>query len=172
MLSHVVSQAINLIQVPHRISVSGKAITPEILFGPTLAEPLVHWLSDSMSRRLLNRQNVAGEFIADPQHLMGMRWKKQTDISPSEYINFHGEASRLLILAEAISEIIEPARKNPQFDYADLLITFRDQVDFHYRPGDLVHPDDVHLHKILYNKLHSIRWQPDNLTNTPAKGKA
>lgn len=159
MLNVTIEQALKLVQSPDHVSVKGRALPPSMLFTPPLAEPLVYWLTASMSKRLLSHPNNHQEFIADPEHLMGMRRVVQHDISVSEYVNSHGAATQLLICAEAISDILTPSKINPKYDYGDLLVTFRDQVDYHYQPGSIVDPNDVHLHKILYNKLHAPRWQ-------------
>lgn len=169
MLNPDIKQALKLIQAPASLSVRGRNVSPDLLFCPTLAEPLAHWLSSSISRRMLDQIGTGGEFIADPNHLMGMRWNKSAELTHAEHINSHGAATQLLIMCEALSQVLAPAQLNPQYDYAELLVTFRDQVDYHYEPGMLVHPDDVFLHKILYNKLHSPQWQTQKPAQAPVK---
>lgn len=162
MLQNNIQYALQIISTPKTVVVRGKNIPPAMLFSSSLTEPLVHWLSYSMGQRLLSNASSWGELIAEPEHLMGMKWAPPPELSINERISEHGMASKLLIVAESLSQILVPAIEDPTFDYADLLITFRDAVDYHYPPGHIVVPEDINLHKILYNKLHATKWQSPN----------
>lgn len=159
MSAFILSDTFKIVSMPRQISVRGRQVPPGILFSSSLAEPLVYWLAASMGERLFGGSGSWGSLRADPKHLMGMSWLPTPETSISQQITDHGIAQQFLILSEAVAQVVAPAIHNPKFDYAELLVTFRDAVDFHYAAGDIVSVNQLDLHKILYNQLHSKKLQ-------------
>lgn len=153
------SDACKIIAMPRYVNVRGRQISPNMLISSSLAEPLVYWLSTSIAGRLLGDEATWGNLIADPEHLMGMRWSPSVNVTEKAMIEEHGAATKLLIISESISQIMAPAINQPEFDYANLLINFRDNVDYHFKAGQKVSVNQLDLHKVLYNELHSSAWR-------------
>lgn len=145
--------ALKIIKTPPTILVRGKNVSPEIFFSKELALPLAYWYSASLSEKMFGESTQWGNIKSNPTHLIGMAVEKETIDNASQHIRSLGSASALLIMAESVNQILQPATSSPNFDYGNFLINFRDAVDYHYESGEIVTLGDVDLHKIIYNDL-------------------
>lgn len=144
--------ALRIVGAPKTVNVNGKNIAPEVMLSPSLGEPLSVWMAQSLANKL-HGTNIPGmRLVSDPKAISGCRVildEESVDTSPTEL----GKASKLLLLSEAVDQILSPAKKMRNYDYADLIINFNALISKKYLPGEEVLTSDMDLNNLVYEKL-------------------
>lgn len=152
-----IALALKIVNTPRTLSVKGKLISPDIFFSKELALPLVYWYGASLSEKMFGISAQWGDIRSNPEHLLGMSIHNHAIDNAFQHVNSLGVANKLLIMAEAVNQILHPATVFPSFDYGAFLVKFRDAVDYHHEAGEIVPLGDVDLHKIIYNDILKIK---------------
>lgn len=149
------SSALRLVGTPRFINVQNKKVSPSLLFSPALAESILFWSAGSLSMRL-HSENILGlKIVCAPSEVSGTRLEsidKVNTINKDGTLSL-GLASGLLILADSVDSIMKPARKDPNYDYSDFVLNFREVVLKNYSPGETLSFDDFKLNNVFYNNI-------------------
>jgi len=144
--------ALRIVGAPKTVNVNGKNIAPEVMLSPSLGEPLSVWLAQSLANKL-HGSNIPGmKLVSDPKAVSGCR-VLIGEVDGNDAATGLGEASKLLLLSEAIDQILSPAKKMRNYDYADLIINFNALISKKYLPGEEVVTSDMDLNNLVYEKL-------------------
>lgn len=156
-----------IVGMPRLINIQSKRVSPAILFSSALAESLLFWQSQSMSLRLHGHNVLGIEVISSPEMVSGteiLRIEKNHSDAEAD----SGLGAGLMMLAAAGDYIIQPARKHANFDYAPLIIGFRDAVEKHYDGGSVLDPSDFYLNSVFYDNItkpnRDVNYKPPELT--------
>jgi hypothetical protein len=144
--------ALRIVGAPKTVNVNGKNIAPEVMLSPSFGEPLSVWMAQSLSNKL-HGVNIPGmKLVSDPKAISGCR-VILSDTEANEAPMELGEASKLLLLSEAVDQILSPAKRMRNYDYADLIINFNALISKKYLPGEEVVTSDMDLNNLVYEKL-------------------
>lgn len=162
---YVVS-ALKIIGAPRHIVIQSKRVSPGILFSPALGESILFWLGNSISSRLHGEHVLGSQVVVDKDRVSGT-YVGQIEKSPSiiqKNMPNQSLASGLLILSESAEQILAPAKKDRNYDFADLIVGFRDIVSSKYNKGDFVLPTDFDVAD-LFNE---VVFKKVRMTPTPS----
>lgn len=144
--------ALRIVGAPRAVTVNGKHIDPAVMLSPALGEPLSVWMAQSISNKL-HGQNIPGiQLVCDPKAVSGCRVVNGA-VGSEESIMGLGEASKLLLLSEAVDQILSPAKRIRGYDYGELIMSFNTLIDKKYLPGQEVLTSDMDLNDLVYERL-------------------
>lgn len=144
--------AMNIVGAPRFVLVNGKRTAPAIMLSPALGEGIMVWLANSISRRL-HDANLIGSVVVSNHACVSGCAVTQAGLSDERRIENGGEASKLLLLAEAVDQILAPSRRLPNFDYGSLILKFRLAAIKNHEDGELLNYNDNTLNDIIYHEL-------------------
>jgi hypothetical protein len=144
--------ALRIVGAPRTVNVSGKNIAPEVMSSPAFGEPLSIWMAQSLANKLHGSNMLGVKLVGDPKAISGCRVLTDANVgenAPTEL----GEASKLLLLSEAIDQILSPAKKMRNYDYAELIMNFNALISKKYLPGEEILTSDMDLNNLVYERL-------------------
>ncbi|MBD78046.1 MAG: hypothetical protein CL840_03745 [Crocinitomicaceae bacterium] len=144
--------ALRIVGAPRAVNVNGKHIDPAVMLSPALGEPLSVWMAQSISNKLHGTSIPGLQLVGDPKAVSGCRVvTSPVDVEASAL--GLGEASKLLLLSEAVDQILSPAKRIRGYDYGDLIMSFNALIDKKYLPGQEVLTSDMDLNNLVYEQL-------------------
>jgi hypothetical protein len=168
-MDNYILHALKIIGAPRLISIQNKKVAPAILFSPALGEPLVFWLASSISKKLHGKSLMHCDVVADHKRVSGayLRFEERYSMTDSQGSFEMSLAASLLILSESADQILSPARSNPNYDYAPLIIEFRETILRNYNANTIVSPDDFQLNTVLEKRV----FKAARTANVPTQRK-
>jgi len=145
---------LKLISMPRKINVRGKSVSPEVLFSPVFCESMLYWQASSISSRLHGEVALDIRVVADKDKVSGSKLVSLSDdFNLTEDGKGLGLAAGLMLVSAAADQIIAPARKHASFDYANLILGFREIVGKNYDKGQILLPEDYQLNTFFYDNI-------------------
>jgi hypothetical protein len=108
-------------KMPRKIMLNKKWVTPAVFFTEGIGLPLVLWMANNESKKLLGEPVLPIKLIMDSSKPSGIRIA--SDIGKVGMLS-----SSLLILSKSASDIMSPSFNNPNFDYSDLIFNVKSVV--------------------------------------------
>jgi hypothetical protein len=108
-------------KMPRKIMLNKKWVTPSIFFTEGIGLPLVLWMANNESEKLLGESVLPVKLVMDSSKSSGIKIVSDTG-------KVGALSSSLLILSKSASDIMAPSFKNPNFDYADLIFNVKSVV--------------------------------------------
>lgn len=146
---------LKMINMPRSVNVRGKGVKPEVLFSPSLCEPMLFWYAQSLAVQLHDKTIMDIEVRRDDSRLPAVnlvRAERKLDFSENG-IEGLSLAASLMLISEAGRRIITPALLSNSFDYESVIFEFREKVKKCYGDGDILSPNDYVLNDFIYDKI-------------------
>jgi hypothetical protein len=166
---------LKIVGAPQSINLNGKKVSPSLLVSPALGESALFWLASSISLKMHGEVLLDSVIVADRSKISGTRLvsvDKETTLSLNGYLK-PGLASALMMISEAGSQILSPGRKHPNFDYAPMVLAFREAVLMHYNNGDQLKFDDFNISRVFYDTIlqptMAVSYTPPEISGSSIK---
>lgn len=147
--------AMNIIGAPRYVVISGKKMSPSILFSPALAESMLYWSAQSESAKLFGKNILDLSVVADSKRISFSRIDRLSHTAAHSRTGDMGAglATSLLVVSHAMEMMLKPSRLNPSFDYEEAILSFRELVSKKYKDGEEIKPSDVRLNDVFYDRI-------------------
>lgn len=145
---------LKIISMPRMFNVKGKSVEPGVLFSPSLLEPMLYWHASSLSMRLHDEVLMNTSLKRDDKSVSGISLVSvNKDLEIKNKKIGMGLAASLMIIAESADQLVAPARNRKNFDYAPVILGFRETVCKLYDNGDFISPKDHLLNTYFYDNI-------------------
>ncbi|MEG3764859.1 hypothetical protein [Alteromonas sp. 14N.309.X.WAT.G.H12] len=147
--------AMKIIGAPRYVTISGKKMSPSILFSPALAESMLYWSAQAKSHKLFGKNILNISIVADFSRIAFARIERLDHAAAHSGTGDVGLglATSLLVVSHAMDEILQPSRSNPRFDFEDVVLLFRDSVSKRYQNGETIKHGDIQLNNVFHDKI-------------------
>jgi hypothetical protein len=137
--------ASEMVKVPKHIMLNGKRLAWGVLTSAQVGRGLIGYFAESLSYSLFDESKVGFAIAIDSENIAGLKMVPDIRLS----------ANDVLLLASASEQLAGPALHDKNFDYSDLLLSFRDILFATHVQGDKVDVRQPAMVSHIFNEMYA-----------------